>query len=102
MRLTPLYFTRTPFYKFLFGSVKTGKEVWPLVTIVTGVGCMAVSALTYTAITKSDVVFDKKTKPWLNVPLDRPTQKLVTINQTYKDIPELKVMSEIREMDKQQ
>ncbi|XP_019622975.1 PREDICTED: normal mucosa of esophagus-specific gene 1 protein-like isoform X2 [Branchiostoma belcheri] len=101
MRLTPRYFTRTPFYKFFLGSLKTGKEVWPLVTIVTGVGCMAVSALTYTAIAKSDVVFDKKTQPWLKVPLDRPTQKLVTINQTYKDIPQLKVMSEIREMEKQ-
>ncbi|XP_035668671.1 normal mucosa of esophagus-specific gene 1 protein-like isoform X1 [Branchiostoma floridae] len=90
------------FFKYAGSSVLKDPSVWPLVTIVTGVGCMAVSALTYTAITKTDVVFDKKTKPWLNVPLDRPTQKLVTINQTYKDIPQLKVMSEIREMEKQQ
>ncbi|CAH1251964.1 Hypp9192 [Branchiostoma lanceolatum] len=75
--------------------------VWPLVTIVSGVGCLALAAMGWTAYSKADVVFDRSHEPnWEEVPLDRPTQKLVTINQTYKDIPEVHVIEQIEKEEK--
>ncbi|XP_035668670.1 uncharacterized protein LOC118410892 [Branchiostoma floridae] len=84
------------FMKYARLSVLKDPSVWPLVTIVSGVGMLALAAMGWTAYSKVDVVFDKSHEPALNeVPLDRPTQKLLTINQTYKDIPEVHVMEEI-------
>ncbi|KAI8500618.1 hypothetical protein Bbelb_214360 [Branchiostoma belcheri] len=89
------------FMKYARLSMLKDPSVWPLVTIVSGVGCLALAALGWTAFSKADVVFDKSHEPsWNEVPMDRPTQKLVTINQTYKDIPEVHVMDEIEKQEK--
>ncbi|XP_006813435.1 normal mucosa of esophagus-specific gene 1 protein-like [Saccoglossus kowalevskii] len=61
--------------------------------MVGGVCVMAGSYITYAVFTKSDVVVNKSGNPWpwQNVDSSKP-QKLITVQQAYKPIPELEAL----------
>ncbi|XP_023236798.1 normal mucosa of esophagus-specific gene 1 protein-like isoform X1 [Centruroides sculpturatus] len=74
---------------FGFKMMRKHPEVIPLVTIVGFAFTGMIAFGIYSFFSKSDVVFDKKNiPPWERIDPEKP-QKLITIAQEWKKIPEL-------------
>ncbi|XP_076310001.1 normal mucosa of esophagus-specific gene 1 protein-like [Tachypleus tridentatus] len=77
-------------FAFGFRAMRKKPEIIPLIAIMT-TACVGVAAYCVYALSqKSDVMIDRRKQqpPWERVNPETP-QKLFTVNQEYKKIPEL-------------
>ncbi|XP_002732280.1 normal mucosa of esophagus-specific gene 1 protein-like [Saccoglossus kowalevskii] len=73
--------------------LKKHYELTPLVGIISFVGVLAVSAISYAAYQKTDVVFRKRANPFPYYEINPSSpQKLLTLKQIYKPDPKLEAL----------
>ncbi|XP_013794661.1 normal mucosa of esophagus-specific gene 1 protein-like [Limulus polyphemus] len=89
---SPIPHSQVKTFGFGFRAMRNKPEIIPLVTILT-TACVGVAAYCVYALSqKSDVIINrKKLPPWERVDPETP-QKLFTVHQEYKKIPELEAL----------